>query len=142
MVREVTEKDFRQPEYRDAKVEDYEFRSDGALVRKDRWETAIQSIRSIVGIDCREFEITDVVDAVRKLAEQLERDDYWIDISGESEYDEMPGQQICEVKLVDGSIIREVRYFDNIHSWQWAIGNMVVKIDSDKIIAWREQQPK
>lgn len=69
MSRTVTEQDFRMPDFRDAKPEDYEFRSDGKLVRKDRWERGIGSIRLIVGVDGREFEIPDVVEAVRKLAQ-------------------------------------------------------------------------
>lgn len=68
MQREVTEQDFRMPEYRNAKPEDYEWRADGKLVRKDRWEQGIQSIRFLVGIDAREFEIPEVVDRVRGLA--------------------------------------------------------------------------
>lgn len=67
MTREVTERDFRAPEFRDAKAEDYEFRGDGKLVRKDRWEQGIQRIREIVDISAREFEIPDVVQAVRDL---------------------------------------------------------------------------
>lgn len=66
-MRAVTERDFRMPEFRDAKVEDYEFRSDGKVVRKDRWEYAVHSIRNIVGPAGREFEIADVVEAVRVL---------------------------------------------------------------------------
>lgn len=66
-MRTVTEQDFRMPEFRDAKVEDYEIREDGKLVRKDRWQRAIWSITSIVGMSVREFEIDDVVEAVRKL---------------------------------------------------------------------------
>ena len=62
--REVTERDFRAPEFRDAKVEDYEFRGDGALVRKDRWEMAVHRIRELVGLGGRrEFEISEVVAA-------------------------------------------------------------------------------
>ena len=41
MTRMVTEEDFRMPEFRGAKVEDYEFRKDGKIVRKDRWERGI-----------------------------------------------------------------------------------------------------
>ena len=59
--------DFRLPEFRDAKVEDYEFREDGKLVRKDRWESAVREIKSLVLGDTREFEIDDVVAAVRDL---------------------------------------------------------------------------
>ena len=68
MQREVTEQDFRMPEFRNAKPEDYEWRADGKLVRKDRWEQGIQSIRFLVGIDAREFEIPDVIQRVRDLA--------------------------------------------------------------------------
>lgn len=66
-MREVTERDFRYPDFRDAKVEDYEFRSDGKLVRKDRWEMAIHRLRSILGDFRREFEIDDVLSAVRAI---------------------------------------------------------------------------
>ena len=68
MKREVTEIDFRKPEYRDAKPEDYEFRADGALVRKDRWERAIYKIRGILGDERRDFEIDDIIRAVEALA--------------------------------------------------------------------------
>ena len=73
--REVTEADFRIPELREAKVSDYEFREDGALVRKDRWE---QGLRCVVGlledfddddagsVSRRKFEIEDVAFAVEQ----------------------------------------------------------------------------
>jgi hypothetical protein len=67
MRRQVAELDFRLPEFRDAKVEDYEFREDGKLVRKDRWESAVREIKSLVLGGTREFEIDDVVAAVRDL---------------------------------------------------------------------------
>lgn len=67
MSREVTEEDFRMPEFRGARVEDYEFRDDGKLVRKDRWEMGIQKIRSLLGDNRRNFEIDDVVRAVEAL---------------------------------------------------------------------------
>lgn len=68
MTRVVTERDFRMPEFRDACPEDYEFRDDGKVVRKDRWETAIHSIRDALGDRRREFEISEIVSAVRALA--------------------------------------------------------------------------
>lgn len=67
--RPVTELDFRMPKFRDAKPEDYEFREDGTLVRKDRWETGIRKIRSILGDSRREFEIDDIIRAVEVLVE-------------------------------------------------------------------------
>lgn len=67
-TRAVTEADFRQPQFRDAKPEDYEFRADGALVRKDRWETGIRDIASAMGYESREgFEIEHLVYSVELL---------------------------------------------------------------------------
>lgn len=71
--RAVTERDFRRPEFQDANPADYEFRSDGAIVRKDRWEIAVHSIRYAVGDTRREFEVADIVGAVRALAATIER---------------------------------------------------------------------
>ena len=71
-MRIVTELDFRMPGYKDAKPEDYEFRDDGKLVRKDRWETGIQRIRHRVGVGVREdWEINDIILKVEKLATPL-----------------------------------------------------------------------
>jgi len=69
---QVTERDIRLPEFKDAKLEDLEFRGDGRVVRKDRWESGIHSIRSILGDSRREFEISDVVNAVRALVATIE----------------------------------------------------------------------
>lgn len=73
MSRAVTEEDFRRPEFKGAKPEDYEFRDDGKIVRKDRWETGIFSIAYATGFNSRKgFEIGDVVEKVRKLANDHE----------------------------------------------------------------------
>ena len=69
--REVTERDFRMPEFRDADPKDYEFREDGKVVRKDRWEMGIHRIRSALGDQRREFEIEDIVSAVNALVATL-----------------------------------------------------------------------
>lgn len=69
--REVTERDFRMPEFRDADPKDYEFREDGKVVRKDRWEMGIRRIRSALGDQRREFEIEDIVSAVNALVATL-----------------------------------------------------------------------
>lgn len=76
--RPVAERDFRMPEYLDARVEDYEFRDDGVLVRKDRWERGIRQIVGIIedmpggcdfsNIRRRKFEVDEVVAAVEALA--------------------------------------------------------------------------
>lgn len=70
----VTERDFRKPEFADAKIEDYEFRSDGSLVRKDRWEMAVRNIASMLRINTRSFEIDEVMDAIGALTEQKQTD--------------------------------------------------------------------
>lgn len=68
MKRTVTEQDFRMPEYRDAKPDDYEFRADGKLVRKDRWEQGMRAVAQVLGIESREgFEIEDIVRQVAEL---------------------------------------------------------------------------
>lgn len=64
--RDLTEFDLRAEEFkrRDIRPEDYEFRSDGKIVRKDRWINAIHRIQGIVGPAGHEFEIDEVVGAV------------------------------------------------------------------------------
>ena len=62
MERPVTEKDLRMPEFADANVDDLEFRRDGKIVQKDRWEKGIRSIAAEFGL--RNFEVEDVVDKV------------------------------------------------------------------------------
>ncbi len=70
-MREVTERDFRQEEFRDADPKDYEFRDDGAIVRKDRWETGVRRIASAIEFGRGDWEIKDVVAKVRKMADDL-----------------------------------------------------------------------
>jgi len=70
MKKQVTENDFRMPEYKDAILEDYEFRADGKLVRKDRWERGIRNIAFILGNN-REFEIEDIIKEVEIIKERL-----------------------------------------------------------------------
>lgn len=67
MTRYVIERDLRMPEFKDAEPEDLEFRDDGKLVRKDRWKTGIMQIACGVRGARWEFEIDDVVEAVRAL---------------------------------------------------------------------------
>ncbi len=75
--REVTEQDFRMPEYRDAKPEDYEFRADGKLVRKDRWERGIRSIVGILGMSRDDFEIEDVVNLIKIMHEKTNKSEHY-----------------------------------------------------------------
>lgn len=74
MTKRVTEQDFRCPEFRDANPEDYEFRPDGKIVRKDRWERGIRSIVGLLGMSRSEFEIDDVVLRVQALIDNQLKD--------------------------------------------------------------------
>jgi len=70
MIRKVTKRDFRRLEFMDSDPADYEFRDDGKIVRKDRWETGINRVRFALGMNTREFEIDDIVNAVQALVAQ------------------------------------------------------------------------
>ena len=65
---EVTADDFIMPEFRNANPKNYERRGDGKIVRKDRWETGLRNIATIVGMGRSEFEISQVVERIRQLA--------------------------------------------------------------------------
>ena len=73
MDRKVTERDFRKPEFLIAEPEDYEFRADGAIVRKDRWEKGIRKIAFyLMGEDGgAEYEIDNLVVAIEWLLDQV-----------------------------------------------------------------------
>ena len=109
MTKKVTERDFRMPEFRDANPEDYEFRGDGKIVRKDRWETGIRRIASI--FNNYNFEIEEIVEAVRDLAAKHEVCNCQ---SSNLEWNTMTSEphhgQIVTVLLEDGSIITNVEY--------------------------------
>lgn len=73
MSEEVTLRDMLMPEFRHADPADYEFRGDGKIVRKDRWEKGIFEIARALGMNCRGgFEIPDVVYAVKTIINQIE----------------------------------------------------------------------
>lgn len=63
--RQVTEQDLRIPEFRHARLEDLEFRDDGKVVRKDRWETGVRNIASALGWVRKEWEIPEVVEQAK-----------------------------------------------------------------------------
>jgi len=68
-MRKVTEDDLRKDEFKGKDPADYEFRTDGAVVRKDRWERGIRDIAATLDMDSRSgFEIDDVVRLVKILA--------------------------------------------------------------------------
>ena len=74
----ITERDLRIPEFRDCDIADLERRDDGTIARKDRWERGIREIAGILRngdtLDPRkQFEVCDVVAAVRANADQTRR---------------------------------------------------------------------
>lgn len=67
--KQVTERDFRRPEFMDADPNDYEFREDGAIVRKDRWEQGIRKLAGNVMGPRVKFEVDPVVELAGRAAE-------------------------------------------------------------------------
>lgn len=63
----VRELDLRHPDFARGEPDDYEFRDDGKIVRKDRWEMGIRQIASELGMSRQSWEISEVIDAVRAL---------------------------------------------------------------------------
>jgi hypothetical protein len=76
--REVTEFDLRAEEFKhpETKLEDLEFRDDGKIVRKDRFERGFKSLVEPAGFSLRHFEIDDVVDRVEETFAALENIDF------------------------------------------------------------------
>ncbi|WP_223553366.1 hypothetical protein [Pseudomonas sp. BF-R-01] len=135
MNRPVTEQDFRKPEFRGQKPEDYEFREDGAVVRKDRWQTAIHRIRCTVGPKGREFEIVDVVKAVERLAGN------WQD----AEPDEDPVHQTIDLRLSCGTVLARCERGPapapfTCH-WQFGAIDFTSKDFGADVIEWQESPP-
>ena len=132
-MRQVTELDFRMPEFRNAKVEDYEFRGDGKLVRKDRWERAIHTIRAIVGNDGREFEIESVVEQVREVMGD------WMRAQPE-DWPEMIEQGCVDLMIADGSILIECAMESD--EVRWGLGARFSAGDlGETVIRWRRSRP-
>lgn len=67
MSREVTERDLRAAEYSDGKPDEYEFRNDGKIVRKDRFQRGMRDIAAIVFGCGHDYEIADVIKAIQSL---------------------------------------------------------------------------
>jgi len=65
--REVTERDLRAAEYSDGRPDEYEFRSDGKIVRKDRFQRGMRDIAAIVFGCGHDYEIVDVIKAIHSL---------------------------------------------------------------------------
>lgn len=71
--RAVTDDDFRPPEYRGLRPEDYEFDVRGNLVSKDRWRSGLLKIAHTLGFEGHNFDIEDVVARVQELNDKDEQ---------------------------------------------------------------------
>jgi hypothetical protein len=133
--RAVTEADFRLPEFRTAKLEDYEFRpGDDKPVRKDRWQTGIFAIASAVGLLSKRdgFEVSQVVAAV----ELLTKDGH----SWETEdYPELPA--VLDLKLKDGSVLLGVSVARTGRSYHTTWSCLSLAFDVDFVVGWRMSAP-
>jgi hypothetical protein len=124
-MRIVTEKDFRKEEYIDEKPEDYEFRDDGVLVRKDRWLRAVFKIGNMVGISTRSLEIPEVIDALNLILEDRLN---WNYVENES-----PSVgSIVSIKLGNGSVLKKA-LCEGISEFQW----MGMLFCGKDVIQWR-----
>jgi len=64
-MKQVTQEDFIIQEFRGKDPNDYEFRSDGKIVRKNRWEQGFRAIASIFVNPRADFEIDDIITRVK-----------------------------------------------------------------------------
>ena len=103
MIKTVTERDFRMPEFMDADPADYEFRSgDGKIVRKDRWESGMRKIASAVGMGGRkEWEIDDIIEKVRSISEA---EAHWIPF-GKFDFKDVRVGRKVDLRLSCGSLL-------------------------------------
>lgn len=67
MSREVMERDLRCAEFRNGDADEYEFRDDGKIVRKDRFVMGMRDIAAILFGARHEYEIAEVIAAVHRL---------------------------------------------------------------------------
>ena len=82
-MHKVTEQDLRHPDFKEGTPDDYEFREDGAIVRKDRWERGLRKIAGYFGMGGRgEWEISEVEQAVYRLVAEREATAAQVDIAG------------------------------------------------------------
>lgn len=108
-MKEVTEQDFRLPQFRGQDPKDYEFNANNIPVRKDRWRTGILDIACLVGVSTRSFEISDVINEIKEQ----------IGVMWEPLEDYIPDQHsMVWIKLKCGSVLRNAIRGVNVFSWQ------------------------
>lgn len=130
-MREVTENDFRMPEFRNEKVEDYEFREDGKVVRKDRWQRGFRNIASLVVGARAKYEIDDVVRAVGDLVGD------WCRACP----DEDPETAVIDIRLDDGSVLKGCeRVGPSIYTWREGTIDIKPEDFGAMAVQWKEHR--
>lgn len=79
MTRAVTERDLRHPDFARGEPDEYEFREDGKIVRKDRWENGIRRIAGALGMSRQPFEVSDICGAVEKRISPAPHFEDWLE---------------------------------------------------------------
>jgi hypothetical protein len=129
---DVTERDLRMPEFRDAKLEDLEFRADGKIVRKDRWERGIVRIAHMVGFNSRDgFEIDEVVEKVRVL---VKTSTDWA-LVADTETEDIPiAKGGVDIELFCGSVLKVATFNPDSERWVWGQG---LSFKHSQVKSWR-----
>lgn len=136
MTRTVTERDLRSPEFKEGAPDDYEFRADGKIVRKDRWEQGIYSINHILNKN-RDFEIADLVAQVRRLADEQFQ---WTDVTY-AELSDFANETRYDIQLPDSSILKGVTWSTDEKCFKTQIGQHLVTANLSEIALFRHHTP-
>lgn len=122
ILKEVTEQDFRLPQFRGKDPKDYEFNAHNIPVRKDRWKTGILEAAFLVGVSTRAFEISDVIDAIKEQ----------VGVGWETFSEYVPEQNsMVWLKLTCGSVLRDAICGVGGFTWQG------FQIPNSGVVEWR-----
>ncbi len=145
-MRQVTERDLRRPGMEDSKPEEFEFREDGELVRKDRWQQGIRRIAAALRTS-RNFDINDIVGRV----EETMGDWYYME---EGDDDDMPWVNVrsgiaVDFLLEDGSVLMGLTPTSQASLFEWKpaplmeyTSQILLHEKSEGVVAWRRHRPK
>lgn len=134
-MRQVTERDLRMPEFVHAKVEELEFRDDGKIVRKDRWERTVRSIAGTLVGSRSAFECEDIVAAVEKLVAD---NACWTTVEAAADYDDddyPAAGSLVDLRLNDGSLLRQATAAGKLQ-FMWGDVDYTTPV----VTAWRDSE--